>query len=242
MLYKKDLAYIHDLGFSDWAVKSAPAILEILNNYKIKQGLIIDFGCGSGLSAQAFIKAKYKVLGIDISESMIDLARKRVPEAEFRVESVFQANIPSCDVVISLGECFNYLFDSDNNYQKLIQLFHRIYQALIPGGLFIFDIVQPGQVEPGNRIKNFVEGEDWIVLVDKQENKEEKILTRRIITFRKQGEYYRRDEEVHRQQLYQATDLAAELNKIGFQVEITSRYGEFQLPPARTALIAWKPV
>jgi hypothetical protein len=29
--YKEDLAFIHDVGFSDWALKSAPGILEILN-------------------------------------------------------------------------------------------------------------------------------------------------------------------------------------------------------------------
>lgn len=37
--YKEDLAYIHDVGFSDYALKSAPAILKILDQNKIRQGL-----------------------------------------------------------------------------------------------------------------------------------------------------------------------------------------------------------
>ena len=63
--YKKDLAYIHDIGFSDFALKSAPSIIEILQENNIRSGLIVDLGCGSGLSAQEFIKANYLFLRIN---------------------------------------------------------------------------------------------------------------------------------------------------------------------------------
>ncbi len=101
--YKEDLAFIHDVGFNDYALKSAPGILKILAENKIREGLIIDLGCGSGLSAQEFTKAGYDVLGIDISESMIAIARTRVPNAEFRVCSLFQAEIPPCNAVTVSG-------------------------------------------------------------------------------------------------------------------------------------------
>jgi SAM-dependent methyltransferase len=238
--YKQDLAFIHDVGFADWAVKSAPGILEILNRKQIREGLIVDLGCGSGLSAKEFTKAHYKVLGIDISESMIEIARTRVPDAEFRVESVFKAEIPPCNAVTSISECLNYLFDPDNNSQTLVQFFHRVYNALTPGGVFIFDIAEPGQVTPGTPSKSFTEGEDWIVLVEKDEDQTSEILTRRIITFRKVGEYYRRDDEVHCQQLYKAADVTAKLCQVGFEVETTLNYGQFHLPKDRVAFIAYK--
>ncbi len=47
--YKEELAYIHDVGFSDYALKSAPGILEILERHQIRDGLVLDLGCGSGL-------------------------------------------------------------------------------------------------------------------------------------------------------------------------------------------------
>jgi SAM-dependent methyltransferase len=158
--YKEDLAYIHDVGYSDYALKSAPGILEILAQNNIRAGLIVDLGCGSGLSALELTKAHYRVLGVDISESMIAIAQTRVPGAEFRVESLFKTDIPDCNAVISIGECFNYLFDADNNCQILAQLFDRIYSALTPGGAFIFDIAEPGQVVQENNTKSFTEGED----------------------------------------------------------------------------------
>ncbi|BAY10884.1 class I SAM-dependent methyltransferase [Calothrix sp. NIES-2098] len=238
--YKEDLAFIHDVGFNDYALKSAPGILEILAQHNIREGLIVDLGCGSGLSAQEFTKAGYHVLGIDISEPMIKIARARVPNAEFRIGSLFQVDIPPCNAVTSIGECLNYLFDPQSNCQTPINLFQRIYSALTPGGVCIFDIAEPGQVTQGIT-KGFTEGQDWVVLVEKEENPEQNLLKRRIITFRQVGEHYRRDDEIHYQRLYKATDIADELHRVGFQVEILRSYGEYSLPKAHAALIASKP-
>lgn len=239
--YNEDLAYIHDTGFRDYALKSMLGILEILQYDNISTGLIVDLGCGSGLSTEILDRHGYQVLGIDISDAMIEIAKTRVPAAEFRVGSLFIAEIPPCAAVISIGECLNYLFDS-NSDAILDALFRRIYGALPGGGVFIFDVVVPGQVPLGEIVKSFTEGQDWIVLVEKQEDLEQQILTRRIITLRQVGDLYRRTDEVHRQRLFNATVLAEALSKIGFQVETMDRYGQFSLPPARVAFIARKPI
>lgn len=238
--YKEDLAYIHDVGHSDYALKSAPGILEILAQNNIQDGLVVDLGCGSGLSALELTKAHFQILGVDISESLIAIARTRVPSAEFRVESLFKIDIPSCNAVISIGECLNYLFDSDNNCQILIQLFERIYNALVPGGVFVFDIAEPGQVIEGRRIKSFTEGKDWIVLVEKEEDQEKLVLSRRIVTLRKVGEYYRRDDELHYLRLYKAADITEKLRQAGFIVESMSSYGNYKLPHAHVVFVARK--
>ncbi|NJL82755.1 MAG: class I SAM-dependent methyltransferase [Chloroflexaceae bacterium] len=239
--YREDLAYIHDIGYGDYALQSAPGILKILAQNNIQAGLVVDLGCGSGLLSLELTKAHYHVLGIDISESMIAIAQTRVPDAQFRVESLFKADIPACNAVISIGECFNYLFDEDNSYQALTQLFERIYLALGAGGMFIFDIAEPGQVMPGQKTKTFTEGKDWIVLVEKQEDRAQSGLTRRIITLRKVGEFYRRDNEIHCLRLYEAKNMAEKLRQVGFQAQILDYYGNYQLPEAHAVLIARKP-
>lgn len=240
--YREDLAFIHDVGFGEFALKSASGILEILKQNNIQKGLIVELGCGSGLLTKELVKAHYNVLGIDLCEGMIAIARQRLPNVEFRIESLFKADIPPCNAVISIGECINYLFDTDNDTQTLVNLFRRIYNALTPGGVFIFDIVEPEQILSETTIQKFVEGKDWVVLVEKQEDKEQNILNRRIISFRKIGEHYRRDEEIHRQQLYQSEDIAAKLRQEGFQVQIIASYGQYSLPTSSSAFIARKPV
>jgi SAM-dependent methyltransferase len=239
--YQEDLAYIHDVGHSDFVLKATPGLLEALARNKIGQGLVVDLGCGSGLWARALTEARYRVLGIDISEAMIGLARSRVPEAEFRVESLFKAEIPPCNAVTSLGECLNYLFDGDNDLGALGQLFRRVYGALAPGGVFVFDVAEPGQVVQEGTSKGFSSGEDWVVLFEKEEDRERGVLTRRITTFRKVGEHYRRAEEAHRQRLYRAVDVARELRRAGFRVRTMRRYGRYPLPRAHAAFLARKP-
>jgi hypothetical protein len=56
------------------------------------------------------------------------------------------------------------------------------------------------------------------------------------------GEHYRRDDEVHRQRLYEAADVAEELQQVGFQVEVMHSYGQYDLPPAHAAIVACKSV
>ena len=86
----------------------------------------MDSGSGSGLWAHELTKARCRVFGIDISEATTSIARWRVPDAEFRVGSLFEADILSCDAVTSVGEVLNYLFDPGNDRQTLVRLFRRI--------------------------------------------------------------------------------------------------------------------
>ncbi|MBI3653561.1 MAG: class I SAM-dependent methyltransferase [Acidobacteria bacterium] len=239
--YKADLAFIHDVGFAGFARNAAPGIFAILKHYKLTDGLVVDLGCGSGWWAKALTDAGYEVLGIDISAAMIRLARQRAPQAEFRVASLLQTDIPSCRAITSISECLNYLCDSRNHNRALVQLFRRIHQALLPGGVFIFDILEPGQFKAGSVTRGFTEGDGWAVLVEKREDEKTATLTRRIITFRNTGKLYRRDEEVHQVRLYQAKELAYELRGIGFQVKIMHRYGDYALPKPHSVLVARKP-
>ena len=237
--YREDLAFIHDVGFGEWALKSAPALLGVLNQNGIREGLVVDLGCGGGLWARELSKANYKVLGIDISEAMIAIARKRVPNAEFRVASLFTADIPACNAVTSISECLNYTFASQN--EKLARLFRRVYNSLAPGGVFVFDLAGPGQMKPGTTTRGFTEGDGWIVLVEKHEDKESAVLTRRITSFRKVGKHYRRSNEVHRQRLFRFADIVRELRRVGFRVRTSRSYGKYSLPAAHMVFIARKP-
>jgi SAM-dependent methyltransferase len=238
--YGEDLAYVHDAGFGGFVLESAPGILGILRRNGIREGLVLDLGCGSGLWARELVRSGYSVLGVDISGAMISLARNRVPEAEFRISSLFEADLPPCDAVTALGEVLNYLFDPNHDSQPLLWFFRRAYGALVPGGVFVFDIAEPGQVAPGTITRGFTEGEGWVVLVEKGEDRG--TLTRRITTFRKAGGHYRRSDETHRQRLYRAPDVAGELRRVGFRVRTVRAYGRHRLAGARAAFVARKPV
>ncbi len=237
--YNTDLAYIHDAGFGDFAKSAAPWLLEMLRANGIDKGLVVDLGCGSGIWARELSRAGYEVLGIDISPAMIEIARKRVPLGNFQTGSLLRAKLPRCEAVTALGECFNYLFDETNSIARLRRVFDRVYSALKPGGLFVFDIAEPGRGK-GPRQKHR-QGRDWAVLVEVDEDARTNRLTRRITTFRKRAESYVRDEEVHVLQLYTRSEVATELRRAGFRVRTLRGYGEQAMIDGCVGFMARRP-
>lgn len=193
--YENDLAYIHDAGFGDFARNAAPGLVTVLRRAGIRSGLIVDLGCGSGIWAAELTRRGYDVLGIDISRSMIALAKKRVPTAQFVNASFWKAKLPPCDAVTALGECFNYTFDRPNSLKALERLFRRVHQALRPGGVFIFDIAEPGRALR----RAHALGKDWAIFFEAEAGRN--FLIRRMTTFRQVGRSYRRSQETHRLRL-----------------------------------------
>ena len=186
-------------------------------------------------------EGRHRVLGIDVSEAMVELARRRAPEAEFRVGSLFEVDIPPCVAVTAVSEVLNYLFDPENEDRGLARLFRRVYDALAPGGVFVFDVLGPGQVPPGTAARGFRLGEDWAVLSQREEDAKRGTLVRRIVSFRKVGEQYRRDDEVHRVRGVQPDELSAELRRVGFRVRKMRAYGGYRLAGGHAAFVARKP-
>jgi len=239
--YTPDLAFIHDAGFGNLARAAAAQLIRLLRTRNITSGLVVELGCGSGIGARELLQARYQVLGVDISPSMIRLARRQAPAAEFLIASLFRFDPPPCTAVTAIGESINYAFDRSAGRRELRRLFRRIWSALAPGGVFLFDFAEPGQIRGAARVTRHLLGDGWAVLVDAEEDREQRILIRRITSFRQAGKLYRRTDETHRVRLYPAAELAAELRAVGFRARIFRRYGKLPLRRGHAGIIATKP-
>jgi SAM-dependent methyltransferase len=237
--YGEDLAYVHDVGYDFHARGLAPGLLTILEQAGLSGCLVVDLGCGSGIWAAHLCRAGYRVIGIDLSAAMIDLARRRVPEAKFYVASFLDYELPRCSAITALGEVFCFQFDGANNRRALARLLRRAYKALEPGGLLIFDITEIGLDR--NRPQACRYGDDWACLVRFEYDDGRDQLLRHIVTFRQVGDLYRRREETHRVQLYDRREVAAMLRQAGFRVRTARRFGDYELLPGRAGFIARKP-
>ena len=146
--------------------------------------------------------------------------------------------LPKCDAVTSLGECFNYLFDARTSERSLARLFRKVQAALRPGGVFIFDVATPGR-GVGPTMKNF-SGRDWAILMDVNEDKSRRVLTRQITSFRRIGKFYRRSEETHRLRLYRPLEVVTLLRRAGFRARIVRSYGKHRFKPGHHGFVARK--
>jgi hypothetical protein len=73
-----------------------------------------------------------------------------------------------------------------------------------------------------------------------EEDRTNGLLTRRITTFRKVGELYRRDQEIHQLGLITRTKVLEYLSVLGFEVHILDSYGQLRLPPGLAGFLARK--
>src|SRR3989344_7270142 len=65
-----------------------PAVLSFLK--KVKGKKIIDIGCGSGIYTRILKKKGAKVVGIDISQTLFEIAKKEVKNVEFYKAGIYK--------------------------------------------------------------------------------------------------------------------------------------------------------
>jgi len=224
LFYGRDLAYVHDQAFGHLARAGAETLLRLLSRQGFDSGLTVELGCGSGITAQLLTEHGYDVLGVEVSPDLVEIARGRAPDAKFLNASLLDAELPGCVAVAAIGECFNYAFDERAGDEALGVIFARVYDALEPGGLFLFDIAEPGRERGGPR-RDWSEGPDWTLCLEASEDHESRSLERRITVFREVDGGFRRSDELHHLRLYEVQAVLDALEVVGFEARRLGAYG-----------------
>ena len=111
-----------------------------LKQDQITDGILLDLGCGTGSMTELLAKQGYDMIGVDLSDSMLDIAMEKRAQSghnilylqqdmrEFELYGTVRAVICLCDSL-------NYLLEEDD----LLTTFKLVNNYLDPNGLFIFD-------------------------------------------------------------------------------------------------------
>ena len=236
--YGADLAAAHAEGFGAVAAEAAALLLTLLADAGLRTGTVLDLGCGAGALAAPVSAAGYDVTGLDISPSMVELARAAVPAAHFEHGSVHDVQVPSGAVAVTaVGEVLSYATDGRSGLQGLNRLAEKAANALVPGGVLLLDVVTHGRLPEGRRTSLYESPTTTIVV---EGDRADDRLTRRILTFRRSGELWRRSDETHVQHLYDAQEVLATVRAAGLEAELRPSYGPTVLP-GWTVLVARQP-
>lgn len=212
--YGRDLARLHQRRYEEFTLRAAPVLLRMLRRRGIRGGRVVDLACGPGGWARMLRRRGYDVVGVDISPAMIRLARAAAPRAKFVCGSMTRVKLPPCDAITALGEAFNYLLRPS----EVRRVFQRAARALRPGGIFIFDILEPATRRRSfTRVHSISEGG---LRLDSRvtEDPARRLVVREMEVFRGLRRLTR---EVHRQRAYAGREAAAWLRAVGFRVRLS---------------------
>jgi cyclopropane fatty-acyl-phospholipid synthase-like methyltransferase len=124
---------------------------------KVENPKVLEIGCGPGNITRYLLKKRpdFKLLGIDLAEKMIDLAKANIPNAEFQVmdcrnistiNEKFDAIIAGfCMPFLSNDECFALICD--------------MATLLNPGGAIYFSTMEGDDSRSGFETTSFSEQE-----------------------------------------------------------------------------------
>jgi SAM-dependent methyltransferase len=230
-LYGQDLAFIQAKGFGDLARGAAPEIVRLLRSASTPVKRVVDLGCGAGPLSAVLVEAGFEVTGIDVSDELLSIARA-CPSAGFIQASIYDLEIPKCEAILAAGELLTY-HEADGAEGRVRSFFRRASETLPSGGMLIFDVIEMG--EPSLAGRFWKTGEDWAVLSETEEDQSVRSLIRRIETFRRVGDLYRRGREVHRVRLFDTGEVCGWLETAGFNFTTAQSYGDFRLAQRRRA-------
>ncbi len=114
-----------------------PIVHRLLSH--IQPGVALDVACGTGRHVAFLDSCGHSVIGVDANASMLDVARAKVPRAEFRMGE-FVA-LPVADATVDVITCSLAL----THIPELAPAIREMARVLKPGGIVVLSDIHPHQ-------------------------------------------------------------------------------------------------
>ena len=129
--------FMSNVPYDDWIIY----IQKIWDKFNIKPQLILDLACGTGNISSRLANLGYEMIGVDLSEDMLEEAMEKNAQLLPGKKPVLYLNqdmrdfelYGTVDCVLCLCDSINYITDEN----ELLHVFKLVNNYLEPGGLFI---------------------------------------------------------------------------------------------------------
>lgn len=209
--------FMDDTPYDVWCEN----IVRELCAHGIKDGLVLELGCGTGCMTELLAQRGYDMIGVDLSDEMLNIAISKREQSghdilylcqdmrEFELYGTVRAIVSVCDSI-------NYILEEE----ELLGVFRLVRNYLDYGGLFLFDIntVYKYQEVLGELTiaENREEGSFiWENYYDEKSGINEYDLT---LFIQEESGYYRKYEERHYQRGYEVEAVKKMIEDAGLEV------------------------
>jgi len=204
------LSRVYDIDWRHAAEAYVPLLARLLGRVEKKR--VLDLGCGTGLLALELANWGHRVVGIDRSPAMIDVARRKAngrSDVTFSMGDIRRFDVGTgFDAVICTFDALNYVTETT----ELRSMFRCVRDAIEDHGRFVFDFTTPTMYEVHHKgALHRTIGSQPICQWLRYDRRSRLAVTR----FRFGDDVV----EVHRQRAYEMVDVARALRTGGMVVD-----------------------
>ena len=203
---------------------------EILAREGLHPRTAVDLACGTGSVSVLLAQQGLRVTGVDLSEEMLTGAQQKAESLKnpprFVCQSLQDLALPrGVDLAVCALDSLDYITDPDDCAEAI----RRVYRALNPGGIFIFDVNTPEKLQAMDG-QVFLDEDDDVYCVWRGEFDEKtNICSYGMDLFQRRGKLWQRSFEEHREYAYSEEQLTDYLKAAGFtNIRV---YGDRRMEP-----------
>ncbi|MFI3202292.1 MAG: class I SAM-dependent methyltransferase [Eubacteriales bacterium] len=214
-----DFASVYDTFMDETPYKQwCEHMVGFFNAYDIKDGLLLDLGCGTGTMTEYMSNAGYDLIGVDNSIEMLNVAMKKKEQSKLDILYLHQ-DMRAFELygtvkgIYSVCDSMNYIMNSE----ELIEVFRLVNMYLEPNGIFVFDfntiykyktIIGDATIAENRENCSFI----WENYYEEDSKINEYDLT--LFVEEKEG-LFRRFQETHYQRAYELEEMKAWIKQSG---------------------------
>lgn len=192
---------------------------------------VVELGCGTGSLTQLLARRGYQMTGVDLSPDMLAVADQKCRGLGVLLLCQDMSRLTlleSADAVVSCLDSVNYV----TRPAALKRTFRRVYQALAPGGLFLFDVKTPLALEGADGQTYLDEDDDLFCVWRGEYSPRRRVCGYGLDLFvREEDGSWSRGGEYHEEYAYTLEELEGFLREAGFRhIKV---YGDKTMRPPR---------
>ena len=190
---------------------------QILQREGLKPRTAVDLACGTGSVGILLAQQGLQVTCVDLSEDMLTVACEKAQVLSnppmFVCQPLQALRLPrAVDLAVCALDSLDYILDPNDCAEAI----GRVYKALNPGGIFIFDVNTPEKLRAMDG-QVFLDEDDDVYCIWRGEFDENtNICSYGMDLFQREGEHWVRSFEEHCEYAYSQEQLLTFLRKAGF--------------------------
>lgn len=195
--------------------------------------VLLELGCGTGNMTRRMAKKGYRMIGVDRSMEMLDIAwTKGAADLVLVLQDMREIEMyDNVDAMYCVCDGMNYLLEP----QDLRKVLGNATTILEPGGVFIFDLKTPYFYREilGNR--TITENREEASMIWENEYHEDTAINEYLLTIYlledEQTDLFSRCDEIHYQKAYELQQVKDMIREAG--LELVALYDAFTREPPR---------